>query len=193
MRRCSFPVNALDDYFFSVGSKPSRFDKNTFFTPCHPLAGSFFCISTSSLFILFLPPPYYLLLSMSANPIHPTRKKKTAPRKGNRPWAWFSLRSAGWPRGGLLGVGVVVAAAGRITAAGAGTRAAARRRCCIHALPVDLRGGEGGDKGLIEKIHSLVQKEYIFLHERYTLFEGKIYSFLRFIRFLVPGFRGNDT
>lgn len=33
-------------------------------------------------------------------------------------------------------------------------------------------------KGLIEKIHSLVQKEYIFLHERYTLFDEKIYSFL---------------
>ena len=30
---------------------------------------------------------------------------------------------------------------------------------------------------LIEKIHSLVQKEYIFLHERYTLFWGKIYSY----------------
>ena len=30
---------------------------------------------------------------------------------------------------------------------------------------------------LIEKIRSLVQKEYIFLHERYTLFDEKIYSF----------------
>lgn len=33
---------------------------------------------------------------------------------------------------------------------------------------------------LIEKIYSLVQKEYIFLHKRYTLFRGKIYSFLSF-------------
>ena len=32
---------------------------------------------------------------------------------------------------------------------------------------------------VIEKIYPLVQKEYIFLHERYTLFDEKIYSFLR--------------
>lgn len=29
----------------------------------------------------------------------------------------------------------------------------------------------------LDKIHSSVQKEYIFSHERYTLFRGKIYSF----------------
>ena len=37
---------------------------------------------------------------------------------------------------------------------------------------------------MIEKIHSLVQKEYIFLHERYTLFWGKKYSFSPVVRCL---------